>query len=527
MSARGFRSLAGFESLAVGTQTLHLPMAAIQRIGAFSSARPFMDFLRSIDPEAPCDARALSAAEGSPLAQPLEIGSFPVGNRWCIQPMEGWDATEEGRPGPNTLRRWRNFGLSGAKLIWGGEAFAVRRDGRANPNQLYFRPDHADVLPALLEAVVSAHRERFGHDATDDLLVGLQLTHSGRFCRPNAKERMEPRIAYHHPLLDRRFGIRPDDDSVVLADGEIRALIDDYVTAARAAQSAGFGFVDVKHCHGYLGHELLSAFDRPGPYGGGFENRTRFLREIVEGVRGACPGLMVGVRLSAFDFPPFQPDPARTGGGKFGPGVPLEYPTPYPGFGCDRENPLEIDLDEPIRLLRMLRDDLGIEIVNLTAGSPYYNPHIQRPAFYPPSDGYQPPEDPLAGCVRQMQVVRRLKEAVPGLPVVGTAYTYFQEYLPHVAQAAVRDGWVDSVGIGRMVLSYWDLPADVLDGRPLQKKRICRTFSDCTTGPRSGLPSGCYPLDAHYKTSPEADLLKQAKSALRERLKALDGGTPG
>ena len=154
--------------------------------------------------------------------------------------------------------------------------------------------------------------------------------------------------------------------------------------------------------------------------------------------------------------------------------------------------------------------------MNLSAGSPYYNPHVQRPAYYPPSDGYQPPEDPLVGCVRQMQVVRDLKARVPGLPVVGTAYSYLQEYLPHVAQAVVREGWVDSVGLGRVVLSYPDLPADCLEhGELRQAKQLCRTFSDCTTGPRKGLVSGCYPLDDYYKDAPQHAKLKEAKRAAR------------
>jgi 2,4-dienoyl-CoA reductase-like NADH-dependent reductase (Old Yellow Enzyme family) len=501
--------------------------AAFPRIGHFRTSRRFADYLHSVAPDVPCDPEVFPAAEGSPLAAPIEVGGFRVGNRWCIHPMEGWDGTAEGRPTEYTIRRWRHFGQSGAKLIWGGEAVAVRRDGRANPRQLYYRPENAEAMRALLDQLVSAHRERFGAAAADDLLVGLQLTHSGRFCRPDRKDRLEPRIVYHHPVLDAKFHIDPRDDAVVLRDEEIKRLVDDYVAAARMALQTGFRFVDVKHCHGYLGHEFLSAFARPGPYGGSFENRTRFLRETVEAIRAACPGLMIGVRLSVFDFPPFYPDPARTGGGKFGPGIPHDYPTPYPGFGCNRDNPLEIDLAEPIRLVKMLRDDLKVELLNLTAGSPYYNPHIQRPAFYPPSDGYQPPEDPLLGCARQLMAVRGVKGAVPGVPIVGTAYTYFQEYLPNIAQAVVREGWTDFVGLGRMVLSYWELPSDVLEGRPLQVKRLCRTFSDCTTGPRSGLPSGCYPLDPQYKNSPEAEELKQAKLRLREGLKALEGGSPG
>lgn len=489
-----------------------------QRIGGLHSVQEFIDYLKQLGLTIPCDQQVLSAAEGSPMAQPITVGDFGVGNRWCIHAMEGWDATSDGQPSPLTVRRWQHFGASGAKLIWGGEAFAVRRDGRANPRQLYYRPENVEAMRSLLNALIVAHTESFGPQAADDLLVGLQLTHSGRFCRPNDNATLEPRIAYHHPVLDRKFKIDPADDSVVFSDDDIRRLIDDYVVAARMAQEVGFRFVDVKHCHGYLGHEFLSAFSRPGPYGGSFENRTRFMREIIAGIRSECPGLMIGVRLSLFDVPPFYPDPSQASGGKLGPGIPHEHPIPYPGFGCNPHKPLEIDLTEPVELLRMLRDECKVELVNLTAGSPYYNPHVQRPAFYPPSDGYQPPEEPLVGCVRQIEAVHQVKQQVPGLPIVGTAYTYFQDYLPHVAQAVVREGWTDFVGIGRMVLSYWELPADTLAGRPIQTKRICRTFSDCTTGPRTGLPSGCYPLDPHFKDAPEANQLKLNKADLRKRL---------
>jgi len=497
--------------------------AKYQRIGRFKTAEQFKEYLDQVAPGFPCDETVLAAAEESPLAEPISVGERTVGNRWCIHPMEGWDAEEDGTPSENTIRRWRNFGLSGAKLIWGGEAFAVRPDGRANPNQLHYRPENLAAMQRLVTSLTEAHCEQCGADGADDLLVGLQLTHSGRFCRPNRKDRLEPRIAYHHPVLDAKFGIGADDDSVVMTDDDVRRLIEAYVASAELAVRAGFQFVDVKHCHGYLGHEFLSAYSRPGPYGGSFENRTRFLRETIEAIRSACPDLMIGVRLSLFDFPPFHPDPAGGSDGKLGPGIPHDFATPYPAFGCNRENPLEVDLTEPLKLIRLLRDECGVALLNLSAGSPYYNPHMQRPALYPPSDGYQPPEDPLVGCIRQIEAVRQVKQAVSDVPIVGTAYTYFQDYLPHVAQAVVRAGWTDFVGLGRMVLSYWELPADTLAGRPVQTKRICRTFSDCTTGPRNGLISGCYPLDPHYKATPEAQQLKQIKAAMRKS----SGATPG
>jgi 2,4-dienoyl-CoA reductase-like NADH-dependent reductase (Old Yellow Enzyme family) len=287
------------------------------------------------------------------------------------------------------------------------------------------------------------------------------------------------------------------------------------VRAAQLAEQIGFEFVDVKHCHGYLGHEFLSAHTREGDYGGSFENRTRFLREVVAGIRAVAPGLKIVVRVSAFDLVPFRPDPDQSRPGKTGRGIPEAYEELLPyawGFGVKSENPEEYDLAEPIRFLSLLRE-LDIRLVNISGGSPYYNPHIQRPALYPPSDGYQPPEDPLIGVARQMEVTRLLKQRFPDLVFVGTGYTYLQEFLPLVAQAAIREGWVDSVGLGRMVLSYPELPLDVISGRGVQRKRICRTFSDCTTAPRNGLPSGCYPLDQQYKQSAEGAQLKQIKNA--------------
>jgi len=476
-------------------------------IGRFADVGEFRARLAELGLDLPCDDAILSG-DDSPLAKPLKAGPLTIGNRWCIHPMEGWDGTEHGLPTEPTVRRWHRFGQSGAKLIWGGEAVAVRHDGRANPNQLLMADHTRAAIGDLLRELTGEHRKLYG--TADDLIVGLQLTHSGRFCRPNEKTKLEPRILYHHPVLDRRFGIEPD--APVLTDAEIEGYISDYVAAAVTADELGFDFVDLKHCHGYLGHEFLSAYDRPGSYGGSFENRTRFLREIVKGIRREAPLLALGVRVSAFDFVPFKPDPDNPGeGGKLGPGIPEEHGDgAYPGFGCRRDNPLAIDLAETKQFLALLQE-LDIRLVNLTAGSPYYNPHIQRPAIYPPSDGYQPPEDPLVGCVRQIQAVRELKAEFPDLVLVGTGYSYLQEYVPHVAQAVVRAGWVDSVGVGRMVLSYPELPADSLQHGELQKKRICRTFSDCTTAPRNGIRSGCYPLDDYYKRAPERKQLAAIK----------------
>lgn len=362
------------------------------------------------------------------LREPVEVAGRSCTNRFAILPMEGWDGTDDGRPTDLVRRRWQRFGQSEAGLVWGGEAFAVRPEGRANPHQLCLGPASADDLAEL-------------HGLLDPAQVtSLQLTHSGRWS-------VQPRPGRADPLLDaRRSG-------PVLTDAELDGIADDYVTAARLARDVGFDFVDVKACHGYLLHELLS-----GP--GDLEANAHTMRTIIERVR--AEGIRVGVRLSTFDLPPHHAGPD-------GVGI-AEVEGPW-GFA------------DPIALI----DLLGVDLLCVTAGSPYYCPHAQRPAWFPPSDGYSPPEDPLVGVARLLASAASIAAARPDVTVVATGFSYLQEWLPHVASAMVRDGGAALVGLGRMALSYPDLPADVLAGRPLDGRRLCRTFSDCTTAPRNGL----------------------------------------
>lgn len=487
----------------------------LTRIPSLKTVAEFQQHVAKLGVVLPCDDAVLTGA-ASPLTQPLggvRMQGKVIGNRWAVHPMEGWDGTARGGATDEVRRRWRRFGESGAKLIFGGEAMAVRPDGRANPRQLILVEENRRDLAELREILVRAHVERYG--TAEDLVIGFQLTHSGRFCKPNDFKRWEPRVAFRHPLLDPRFGVTRDEQ--VFSDGELEQLIGDYVRAAGIAHEAGADFVDLKHCHGYLLHELLGAHTRPGRFGGSFENRTRMLREIVAGIRASGNPIEIAVRLSAFDLVPFRPDPTRAEPGRLGPGIPDDYSRCLPyryAFGVNPDNPVEYDLTEPRAFLELC-GRLGIKLVNLSAGSPYYNPHLQRPAAYPPSDGYQPAHDPLIDVARQLNVVRELKAALPpGLAVVGTAYSYLQEYLPHVAQAAVREGWTDLVGLGRMILSYPGILADATARGTLTPKLICRTFSDCTTAPRNGLVSGCYPLDKDYADRAEAAQLKAVKRGL-------------
>ena len=493
----------------------------LTRIPTLKTVGDFKAHVSSLGLDLPCDEK-IEIGMASALAHPVlttEINGKKIGNRVAIQPMEGWDGTTRGGISDDMVRRWQRFGESGAKLIYGGEAMAVGPDGRANPNQLIINEENKAGIVTLRETLVAAHRARYG--TADDLVIGFQLTHSGRFCKPNDKKRMEPRVAYRHPILDNKFNVTSDDQ--VFTDSEIEELIQKYIVAAKIAWEAGADFVDLKHCHGYLLHEFLSARTRPGKFGGSFENRTRILREIIAGIRAGGNKIEIGVRLSAFDFVPFKPDAARSQPGKLGPGIPEDFShcLPYQfGFGVNENNPVEYDLTETFQFAALV-GELGVKILNLSAGSPYYNPHIQRPAAYPPSDGYQPAHDPLIDVARQINVVRQVKEFLAGRTgpgaaaplVVGSAYSYLQEYLPHVAQAAVRNGWTDLVGMGRMVLSYPAILSEAVEKGTLTPKLICRTFSDCTTAPRNGLISGCYPLDKYYSAKPEFQQLKEIKRA--------------
>ena len=368
--------------------------ARYPRVAAMKNAAAFAQHLSAeriqlgFDPE-------LAPAGSSPLAQPFQLGDVRVGNRFCVLPMEGWDGTPDGEPSDLTIHRWQNFGKSGAKLIWGGEAVAVRHDGRANPHQLLLTPRTLPAIARLRDQLIAAHRDRFGADADADCYIGLQLTHSGRFSKPNLHERPEPIAAVTNPVLDARFA----SPMRVFTDDELSRLIDDFIAAAKMAADAGFRFVDVKHCHGYLGHELLGAHDRPGRFGGSLENRTRFMREIIDGIRANVPGLGMVVRLSAFDLVPHRK-------GSDGMGVPAVDPAAYPAaFGLLQNGNMDAALAEARQVLQMLQDR-DVRWVCVTAGSPYYCPHAQRPALFPPSDGYEPPEDPLHGVARLLEATR-------------------------------------------------------------------------------------------------------------------------
>ena len=397
--------------------------------------------------------------------------------------MEGCDGTLEGAPDELVFRRYQRFGAGGAKLIW-GEAAAVLDEGRGNPRQLLINEQTAPGLQKMLNVCKQAHRDNCGNDG--DLLVGLQLTHSGRYSH---RKRL---IAVHDPILDALTSI---DTSYPLVDDDyLKRLVDHYVRAAKIAHKVGYQFVDVKQCHRYLLSELLAARTRPGPYGGSLENRTRLARDIITAIRTEVPGLMIASRMNVYDGIPY-----RMGRDKKGEPCPHELPLTC-AWGANPLDHRTPDLTEPLAWIREMAK-LGVALVNVSMGNPYATPHVIRPYEYPPPDGYETPEHPLLGVDRHFRLAAEFQRTFPDLPIVGSGYSYLQEFLPHAGAANVQAGRVAFVGVGRATLAQPDFVKQLQEHGKLDRKRICRTFSYCTALMRSKhnelgqFATGCPPFD--------------------------------
>lgn len=446
--------------------------------------------------------------------RPVKIGSRLAGNSLGIHPMEGCDGTLDGKPGELTFRRWERFGEGGAKLIW-GEATAVLPEGLANPRQLLINEANLSSLEQLLQRTRSAHRKFCG--TTDDLLVGLQLTHSGRYSY------RKPLITYHHPqadevtYVDKARGIRMTADYPVLSDGDLERIEDAYVAAARRAFKVGFDFVDIKQCHTYLLNELLGARTRPGKYGGDFEGRTRMVRNILGKIRNELgPAPLLASRLNAYDGVPHRRDPVT------GVGVPIPFTTPYEySFGVNVSNPLVEDLTEPLKLVRVLREH-GVSLVNISMGSPYYNMHYGRPFERSPDDGYYTPEHPLVGVERHFRITAAIQQAFPDLPVVGTGYSWLRQFLLPAAEFNIRNKRVTIVATGRGAIAYPEYVRDAQHDGHLKPSRVCLAISYCTNLMRAKnnalgqYEAGCVPRDEVYTTIYKDLLATKSKKKPKE-----------
>lgn len=435
----------------------------------------------------------------SGLSESASIAGRTVGNRLAIHPMEGCDGNLDGTPGPLTFRRWRRFAEGGAALLW-GEATAIVPEARANTRQLLVSPQTAPALQRLLEETRAARRACFGSDS--EFLVGMQLTHSGRWSHG------APIIAQRAAAIDAVRGV----GAHLLSDGELERLEDRFVDAVVIARDAGFDFVDIKQCHTYLLNELLGARKRGGLYGGDYANRTRFVRNVFAKIQARLGDtIILATRVNVFDGLPYRSSDGGTGG-------PVAVELPYgDAWGTDIDQPEFPDLAEPLRLIGDLRQ-LGLALVNVSMGSPYYNPHIGRPFERAPVGAYIPPEHPLAGVERHIRLTAAVQRAHPDLPVIGAGYSWLRHFALHAAAAGVASGCATMVGLGRGALAYPDFAADALERGGMQRDKACIGVSYCTALMRAKhnalgqYETGCVPRDRMY-----ADIFKDAQATAGPR----------
>ena len=396
------------------------------------------------------------------LGQPVKIGTKIAPNRIACQAMEGCDGNADGTPGELTNRRYQRLASGGAGIIW-FEATACREDGRANPRQLWITKENISAFKRIVSEIKETAIKKNG---TEPIVI-MQDTHSGRYSKPHGVP--APLIAYNNPIFE---GTMPIDESRILSDSEIDRIGEATVIAAILAQDAGFDGVDIKCCHRYINSELLSAYNREGKYGGTLENRTRLLRESVAGaIQNTGKDFIVTSRLNVYDG--------------------FEYPY---GFGVPKDGGIEFDPEEPIKLFKMLRDT-GIELLNVTMGNPYFNPHVNRPFA---SGGYEAPEHPLQGVARMLHGTALLKKAVPEIKIICSGLSYLGVAAPGVAAAFIKDGSFDFCGFGRTILAYPDFANDMIKCGELKKEKICLCCSKCTELMRGGSTPGCVVRDELY-----------------------------
>jgi 2,4-dienoyl-CoA reductase-like NADH-dependent reductase (Old Yellow Enzyme family) len=399
------------------------------------------------------------------LARPASMGRLTAPNRLVCQPMEGCDSEPDGSPGELTLRRYRRFGAGGAGVIW-FEATAVAHQGRANPRQLWLHEANAPAFAHML-AQCRAAADDAGQPQP---ICVLQLTHSGRYSRPDGPP--EPVIAHRSAVLDPCHNLPPDYP--LITDDQLDALGQDFVRAALLAAEAGFDAVDVKACHRYLFSELLAGFTREhGRYGGSFENRIRMLSETVAAIRAAAGDrLEVTTRVNLYDA--------------------IDWPW---GWGSDPDRPGQPKLDEPIELLRRLGAQ-GLAAANITIGNPYFNPHINRPHDAALAGAPLPPEDPIVGQSRIVSLAGQTQQAVGSLPIVGSGYSWLRHLAPHAMAGAIAEGQATFAGLGRGAFACPDFARRILTEGRLDPSYVCIACSRCSQIMRDGGQAGCVVRDA-------------------------------
>ena len=401
------------------------------------------------------------AADTKILAEPLKVRNITFPNRLGIAPMEGADSTPEGAPSDYTVRRYVNEAIGGSSVIW-FEAISIVEEGRSSKTQLLLNRDTLEEFKKMTAAVKEAGMKANGFAP----YLIMQANHSGRYSNPDNTP--APMIAYRHPILEQ---YRAADDSCIVSDDYLKRLEEKFGEAAVLAKEAGFDAIDIKSCHGYLLAELASAYERPGLYGGSFENRFRLLKN---GIRAAKvvedENFMVTARIGIYDG----------------------YPYPY-GFGVSPESGEKPDYTEPIRLVRELHDELGMDMVDLTMGNPYATTHVTRPFDF---GKYAPEEHPFVGLHRMIYGIGEVKKAVPEMTIWASAPTYLRAYADLFTAGAVEEGLCDGMLFGRMAFADPDFANEIVRNGRIDPNRVCLTCGKCGDLIRAHKPTGCVIRDS-------------------------------
>ena len=390
------------------------------------------------------------------LKTPLKVGNVTFHNRMGIAPMEGADSLEDGSPSDYTIRRYVNEAIGGSALIW-FEAISIVPEGRSSKTQLLLTEENVESYKRMNEKIKEAGRKANGFEP----YLIMQANHSGRYSNPD--NRPAPMIAYRHPQLEQ---YRAADDSCFVTDDYVKSLEESFGKAALLAKKAGFDAVDIKSCHGYLLAELLSAYDRPGQYGGNYENRTRLLKNGIKAAKvWEDENFQVTCRLGIYDG--------------------YEYPW---GFGVSEGSGLKPDLKEPIRLVKELYGNCGIQMMNLTMGNPYATTHVTRPFDM---GKYEPEEHPFTGIGRMIAGIGEVKKAVPEMVIFGSAPTYLRQFADLYTAGAVEEGFCDGMLFGRMAFADPDYANEIIKNGRIDPKRVCMTCGKCGDLIRAHKPTGC------------------------------------
>ncbi|MBQ6322551.1 MAG: NADH:flavin oxidoreductase [Lachnospiraceae bacterium] len=376
----------------------------------------------------------------SVLSAPLSITGGQIRNRLLAQPIEGFDSEENGAPGRKALERYQELARGGWGSIW-MESVSVNLEGKSSAKQMWLREETLDDFRRLTDTI---------HQNSETYLV-CQITHSGRYSNPDGQHMAV--CAFENPMI-------PKDPTRIITDEQLDALKKDYVQTAVLAQQAGFDAVDIRACHGYLLNELFAAYTRGGRYGGTYENRTRLVREIAEEVRKKTD-LAIGVRLNVTD------------------GLPYPY-----GWGCRAGEGFIQDMTEPLRLVRDLKD-LGVSMINVSAGIGAVTPHFIRPYD---GGGKIPDEHPLEGVARQLQNAKAVKEAVPEMIVAASAFTWLRQFAPNIAAGCIQEGWFDLAGFGRQWIADPAYARSVMSG---EGASYCAACGGCTALIKTGKEMRC------------------------------------